>query len=181
MPFWRVGSSPTEGTKFIKKSSGFARENISHSISIMDLPKKILGLVVVFGIINLVLWGVQEFYHREDTNKIKEIETYLENEKLSISSLETKIIQYEQELEYRESELKGLESLGFIDKYNDEVDNFNYWLSTYKSDLDSYNAKLTEYNTKVDDVNTLIEKSGSRWYLIPIPFGGGTKSKLPIR
>lgn len=145
----------------------------------MDLPKRIIGLVVVFGVINLALWGAQELYHREDTKKINEIESYLEDERRSIDALEAKINSEEAQLEGHESELNRLKSLGYIDEYNDGVDNFNSLLSAYKRDLDSYNAKLTVYNTKVDEANALIEKSGSRWYLIPIPFGGGTKSKIP--
>lgn len=145
----------------------------------MDLPKKIIGLVVVFGIINLVLWGAQELYYRGDTKKVNEIEVYLEGERLSIDALEAKINSEEAEIEQRENKLNRLKSLGYIDEYNAGVDNFNYLLSAYKRDLDNYNAKLTTYNTKVDEANTLIGKSGSRWYLIPIPFGGGTKSKLP--
>lgn len=145
----------------------------------MDLSKRIVGLVVVFGVINLALWGAQELYHREDTKKINEIELYLADEKRSIDELETKINSEETEIEQRENELHRLKSLGYIDEYNAGVDNFNYLLSAYKHDLDNYNAKLTAYNTKVDEANTLIGKSGSRWYLIPIPFGGGTKSKLP--
>ena len=146
-----------------------------------DLPKKIIGFVVVFGIINLVLWGAQELYYHGDTQQVKEIEVWLDNERRSIDALEVKINSTEVEVDRRENELNRLKALGYINQYNTGVDSFNFLLSTYKRDVDSYNAKLTAYNAKVDEANALIKKSGTRWYLIPIPFGGGTKSKLPAR
>lgn len=145
------------------------------------LPKKIIGFVVIFGVINLVLWGAQELYHREDTQQIKQIEAGLEGERRSIDALEAKINSAEAELDRRESELNHLKTIGYTSQYNAGVDSFNFFLSAYKRDVDNYNAKLTAYNAKIDEANTLIKKSGTRWYLIPIPFGGGTKSKLPTR
>lgn len=145
----------------------------------IELIKKFVGLAIIFGVINLVLWGAQELYYRNDTKKINEIEVYLENEKQTINALETKINFAEIEIGRKESQLNNYKSLGYTNKYNAGVDDFNYLLSTYKQDLDNYNSKLTSYNAKVDEVNTLIKKSGSRWYLIPMPLPGKTiKSKL---
>jgi len=146
-----------------------------------DLPKKIIGFVVVFGVINLVLWGAQELYYRGDTQQVKEVETWLNSERRAIDALEAKINTSEAEIDRRERELDRLKTLGYISQYNAGVDGFNFLLSAYKRDVDTYNAKLTAYNAKVDEANALIKKSGTRWYLIPIPFGGGTKSKLPAR
>jgi len=140
----------------------------------------IIKLVVVFGVINAILWGAQELYWHKDTKKINEIEVYLENEKQTIGTLEAKINLTEAEIGRKESQLNSYKSLGYIDEYNTGVDDFNYLLSIYKQDLDTYNSKLTSYNAKVDEVNALIKKSGSRWYIIPIPIphGENLKGKL---
>ena len=140
--------------------------------------KKFAVLIGSFIIINFALWGAQELYYGEDTKKINEIEASLSAEKLSIDILEAKINLEEKDIEQRENELKNLKSLGYANEYNTKVGDFNYLLSAYKRDLDNYDTKLTSYNTKVNEANTLIGKSGTRWYLIPVPLGGGGKSKL---
>lgn len=141
--------------------------------------KKILSIIIFFGAINLLLWGGQEIYYRNDTKKINEIEAYLKNEEQTINALRDKINLTEAEIGRKESQLNSFKSLGYIDEYNAGVGDFNSLLNTYKQDLDTYDSKLTSYNAKVDEANTLIKKSGSRWYLIPIPLPSkNIKSKL---
>ena len=142
---------------------------------------KILSFAIIFIIINLVLWGAQELYHHEGTQQIKQIEAWLDNESRSIDALEAKIHSTEMELNRRENELNRLKIIGYTSQYNAGVDSFNFLLSTHKQDIDNYNAKLIAYNAKIDEANALIKKSGVRWYLIPIPFGAGTKPRLPAR
>lgn len=144
--------------------------------------KQLIRLVLIFGVINFVLWGAQELYHKEDTQRIKIIEAQLEADQRDIDSLEAKIALEEAEIERKQKQLDRYKYLGSIDEYNNGVNDFNYLLAVYKSDLNAYNNKLTSYNQKVDEVNTLIKKSGSRWYLIPIPLPGKTtKSELPVK
>ena len=136
------------------------------------IVKQIIGVVVIFGAINLVLWGAQEFYYREESAKIKEAEKFLQSEERVINALALKIEEQERELEQKESDLDRYESLGYVNQYNSSVDVYNLTLSVYKSNVGTYNSKIETYNKKVDEANVLIEKSGSRWYLIPIPLPG---------
>jgi len=143
------------------------------------LSNPIVKYVIIFIVLNAILWGGQELYYYKDTKKINEIDSFLTSEKTSITALEDKISLEEDNIKSLDSRLESYQSLGYIDDYNNGVGSFNNLLETYKSDLDNYNLKLTNYNTKVDEMNVLIKKSGTRWYLIPIPLPGkSVKSKL---
>jgi len=143
------------------------------------LSNPFIKYILIFIVINAILWGGQELYHYNDTKKIKEIENFLTSEEISITTLESKITSEEANVKALDSQLERYKSLGYTDDYNNGVGDFNNLLETYKSDLDNYNLKLTNYNNKVDEVNVLIEKSSARWYLIPIPLPGkSVKSKL---
>ncbi|OGH74753.1 MAG: hypothetical protein A2748_02385 [Candidatus Wildermuthbacteria bacterium RIFCSPHIGHO2_01_FULL_45_20] len=133
------------------------------------IAKQIIGIVVVFGAINLVLWGAQEFYHREESSQIKETKKFLESEDRTIKALAMKIEEQERELNQEEIELNRYESAGQVDEYNRLVGSYNLTLSIYKSNINTYNSKIGTYNAKVNEANALIEQSGSRWYLLPIP------------
>ena len=135
--------------------------------------------VLVYGLINLILWGGQELYYYKDTQEIKKIESHLENEKEQITSLESEINNQSNLLETKQKNLVSLKNNGLIDQYNAGADDYNFLLQEYESNVDIYNNRLAEYNKQVDRVNELIEKSGSRWYLIPIPIPvKSTKLKL---
>ena len=67
------------------------------------------------------------------------------------------------------------DAAGRISEYNANVDRYNALLASYNFDFTLYESKIASYNKVVNEANVLIEKSGSRWYLIPIPIGG-TKS-----
>jgi len=145
----------------------------------MNKAKSVLGVLLIYGLLNLILWGGQELYYRDDTKEINRIEYFLELEEIEIKSLEKKIETQSFELDQRKVELDNFERQNFIDSYNSHVGAYNLLLATYKNNLDNYDYKLTQYNDKINKVNELIKKSGSRWYLIPIPMlSKSTKTKL---
>ena len=143
------------------------------------LSNPIIKYILIFIVLNALLWGGQELYYYKDTKKINEIESFLTSEKASIIALENEISSEEADIKSLNNQLERYKSLGYIDDYNNGVGNFNNLLKTYKSDLTNYNLKLKNYNAKIDEVNILIKSSGTRWYLIPIPLPGkSVKSKL---
>lgn len=145
----------------------------------MDKLTSIIGIIIIYGLINLALWGSQELYWRKDTQEINKIESYLKDEYGNINSLEIKINNESLSLDAKQKELDRLKNDEMFDEYNLQVDNYNFLLKEYKSDVDSYNDKLIKYNQEVERSNELITKSSSRWYLIPIPIPGKSlKSKI---
>ncbi|MFH1867081.1 MAG: hypothetical protein ABIJ81_03300 [Patescibacteria group bacterium] len=139
----------------------------------------IVKYILVFVIINGIIWGGQELYHRKDTQAIKRLDEYLLIEKETIEGLENKINAESTNLDGLQEELNYLEANGFIDMYNNKVDQYNDLLYAYKNDLDIHDDKISEYNLKVEEVNKLIEKSSTRWYIIPIPLPN-SKARLSI-
>lgn len=135
----------------------------------MEQVERIFFIILIFGLINLVLYGAQELYYSGDTKRINQIDQELEKEKEAIAILEDKLANTKEEIKQKDIELEKYKSSGFIDEYNNGVSGFNALLNTYNKDLDDYNKMIKFYNNKVEEENLLIEKSGSRWYLIPIP------------
>lgn len=57
----------------------------------IDKLKGIFGLILIFGVINLVLWGGQELYYYKDTQEINKIENILDQKKSEINRIELSI------------------------------------------------------------------------------------------
>lgn len=101
----------------------------------------IISLIVIYLVINGVLWLGQEAYHSEDNAQLSQMETRMK-------TLDSQITLFENRMNrtgVTEAEYAG-----------------------YQKMVDDYNKTTEEYNA-------LAEKSGTRWYLIPVP-GGHTKS-----
>lgn len=135
----------------------------------------IVGLIIVYGAINLVLYGAQELWHKGDTDKLNVIEEFIEEKKTEIDSLEQRLITAESGLDAKESQLDSYKAFGNTYQYNLGVDDYNNLLSQYKLDLERYNSALVIYNQKINEGNELIKKTGSRWYVIPVPRIGKSK------
>ena len=135
----------------------------------MDNLDYIAKIIMVFIFLNVLIWGGQEIYHRKDVEKIEGIETYLDNEKKSINDLEQKIELESSSIEEQKRLLNNYKINGQGSVYNANIEGYNKLLQSYKSDLSTYDQKLEAYNSKTKEVNSLIEKTESRWILIPIP------------
>ncbi len=108
----------------------------------MKIPG-IVRLLIVYVVLNVVLYLGQELYWMKDTQAMNKLD---------------------QELVQLETDLKSLESKatsgGLMEPYYSE-----------------YEGKVSSYNNKSQEYNTISKRSGSRWYLIPLPNLGGNKSK----
>ena len=76
----------------------------------MDKFKSIIGIILIYGFINLVLWGGQELYWRKDTQEINKIESYIAGEKNQITLLESKIDNQSNLIDVKQVELDRLKS-----------------------------------------------------------------------
>ncbi|MCK5084493.1 MAG: hypothetical protein KAQ64_02470 [Candidatus Pacebacteria bacterium] len=141
--------------------------------------KSIVSIILIYVVLNLVLWGAQELHYKEDTQEINKIEKWLNIEEKEINSLEKKINNQSFEIEQMESKLNNLERQGSITSYNYNVEKYNSLLEEYNDNFDIYDEKFAKYNNEINHFNELIKKSGLRWYLITIPLSTkSTRSKL---
>lgn len=101
----------------------------------------IISLIVIYVVINGVLWFGQEAYHHEDNAQLEQMETKMNQLNSQITSFENRM------------------SLSGATEY----------------EYANYEKMVNDYNKTTEEYNALAEKSGTRWYLIPIP-GGHTKS-----
>ena len=137
--------------------------------------KRIGIVIILFGVVNLLLLEGQSLYHRGDSQRLKQMENWLderqtqlknkEKELKSLNSqiekLDTLLINYKQKIDRGGTHL--------IDSYNAKVDEYNDLLDKYNSKLKDYKMGVYEYNSKVREVNKLSEETGTRWYIIPVP------------
>lgn len=129
----------------------------------------LVGLIIVYGAINLVLYGGQELWHKGDTDKLHVIEEFLKGKKVEMDSIEQRLVTTETDLNARKSQLDRYKAINDIYHYNLGVDSYNSLLGDYRLYLEQYNNALSIYNQKIDEGNELIKKTGTRWYVIPIP------------
>lgn len=147
----------------------------------MDLLKGLIGLVVVFAIINGILWGGQELYYYKDTQEINKIESALDLEKIEIIKMKSDIESLSGSIDIKQTQLNDAKTRGLINQYNAGVDDINSLIDEYEKKVAIFNGKQNDYNRQVDQINVLIKKSGSRWYLIPIPLPGkSSRAKVEI-
>ena len=148
----------------------------------MGFLKGLGGIVLLFGVINLMLWGGQSLYYRKDTQRIKELDAQLTKEKASLGEVKDRIVQQERMLDGMLNQLEQYKRVQNISRYNSSVNEYNRLVDIYRMEVASHNAQVVVFNQKIDDVNALIQRAGTRWYLIPIPLGGVSgKARPPIK
>lgn len=99
----------------------------------------ILGIILIYGVINLVLVGGQNLWHSGEKNRLNELQEIMSNQE--------KII-HEYKLDVENGTISD-------DEYND------------------YTKKVDEYNENVNEYNKVAEKSGTTWYILPVPGAKG--------
>lgn len=139
-----------------------------------QIIKKVFLFILIFGLGNIILWAGQELYYRNDTLRIETEKRVLNDNKVEIDQFEININSVESDLSAQDTKLESLKARGEIDSYNSGVADYNLKLTKFQADYSVYGAMIDEYNKKVDEVNTLIKKSGTRWYIIPLPSSRGS-------
>ncbi len=112
------------------------------ALNIWERTPALLKIVVLYAVLNGMIYGAQELYYYNDTQRMNQLETDMSGIQSEISSLESRATDG-----------------GLAEPY----------YSRYKNNIEKYNSKVGEYNA-------LSERSGSRWWLIPIPIGRGKTS-----
>jgi|CXWL01.1.fsa_nt_gi hypothetical protein len=113
---------------------------MTKAMNIWDKIPGLVKLLIIYAVLNGVIYGAQELYYYGDTKKMNQLKSEMNNIQNEVATLESRAT-------------------------NGELAEPYY--SRYQSNIDQYNKKVDEYNT-------LNEKSGSRWWLIPIPIGHGS-------
>lgn len=132
------------GLKPAQQVSAFPKNQAPQKSFFSSLGGTILGilvLVIIYVVINGVMWLGQEAYHHEDNAQLEQMETKINKLDSQISSFESRM------------KLSG----------------------TTEAEYANYQKMVDDFNKTSEEYNALAQKSGTRWYLIPIP-GGHTKS-----
>lgn len=162
----------------------------------------LVGLVLVYGVLNGALYVGQDVLARDDVARAEALEGQLTAMGVEIDSLATWLDGMEQEndaLLARRSQLATAQETvrragirrprgtafdrGF-DDYNARVDEWNYvTLPAINHAAARHDSLIDRHNTLVDEYNVVAEKAYTRWWLIPVPAPGGrgTRARPPTR
>ncbi len=150
----------------------------------------LVGVVVVYGVVNLFLVGGQELYHHGDKMAFDSLKQILETERASIRRAETELQAISSAINSGESEINrlktgliaiegrypgGIPSAVYtaysrdVDRHNALARSYNASLARYKTLYAGYSAQVNRFNTMVDQANALANRVGSTWYIVPVP------------
>lgn len=151
----------------------------------------VLGLLVLCGLVNLVLFAGQKLYHHNDEARLEQLkkeltssgaalntmEADLDGEQEALDEMDGRLQKMKVQIEAYEKRKGGLDSAAYskysalVKEHNGLVDAYNAKLSEQKADVVEYKAKIAAHNGKVDEANQLAKKLGSYFYIMPIPLG----------
>lgn len=170
-----VGIEKDIATDLVNKVSTYKDVQVSSDSGGSRFIKSVLSLIVMFLILNGVLWFGQELYYMNDIKECEKMEVRLNELKKDASDIETmvkhrkmeqdKIVQLQKDIE------NGLSK--DIYTYDNLVKKYNSELETYKNKMDNYDSIITEHNELARKYNELAKDAYSRWWLLPIPIPGG--------
>lgn len=148
----------------------------------MKLIYNIIATVIVFGILNLALYWIQEAWHYKDNQKITKITQFMERKEIAIKDFEQSILRQQQQTSVEKNHLDSLLKQNRIDEYNKLVDNYNSKLKDLKSNISLYDKQMNDYNRWVKEANDFFQKVGPRWYIIPVPrMARRTITRQPVK
>lgn len=147
-----------------------AKENNSGG-GIPPFIMSILSLIIMFGVLNGVIYGGQEIYYWNDVKKCELMEVELKDLEIEVNKIEdfinfrkTKVDRINQ----LEKEIKQGLSKDYT-KYKQMIDEYNSNMSRYKKSMDEYDNLIVKYNKITREYNDLAKSAYSRWWLLPIP------------
>jgi len=154
-------SNPKNIEKIIDTAIEFQKNQYSDNSKtrVSSFIIAILSFIIMFAILNGVIYGAQEIYYWNDVKKCESIKN-----KLHKIKKRTKILELEKEIK------QGI--LDNYTSYQNKINIYNSNSNTYKQYQKEYDNSVTEYNQMVTKYNTLSKTAYSRWWLIPIPLPG---------
>ncbi|PRM90464.1 hypothetical protein CJ671_02420 [Aliarcobacter cryaerophilus] len=142
--------------------------------------KGIFSLLILYIFINVILWGGQELYYKNDMEKCENIKMELSSLKKELDNLENKLFfmdEQKERLDGARTSLKVLVDRDYKD-YNKLVDEHNKNVPKYNNMLIEQKEKISRYNELTDEYNNLAKYAYSRWWLFPFPMPGNHNTNI---
>jgi uncharacterized protein YoxC len=155
--------------------------------------KNLFTVLVVYAVINLILYGGQEVFHAGDKQAYDALSQEMEQKKADIETKRGQIQNLEATIEGRRSQIERIEAdvhsterqyastgapddvysryKGMITEGNALIKQTNLMVDQHNRLVDSFNAEVAAYNAQVPQINDLGHRAFDRWILIPIPLG----------
>lgn len=137
----------------------------------------VVGLVVVFGVLNGALYVGQGFLARDDVARAEALEARIGVMGQEIDSISAWLDEMKLENDALEVLARQGGRGGYFDGSSQHDARFDQWnqvtLPAVRRSAARHDSLVTVYNTMVDEYNTIAEVAYSRWWLIPVPMPGG--------
>jgi hypothetical protein len=154
------------------------------SRSVLKAGAVIIGVILIYIIVNICLYYAQETTKRPVIEKCEQLDKKLKENEIIIKDYENRISQKNKDLKARKETIANLEQKllnpennysskllfdkdnykykQFIIKFNNDVENMN-------KDISDYKQLIVQYNENVEEYNKLAKDAYTRWFIIPIP------------
>lgn len=135
----------------------------------MTIIKYTIIFLAVFGILNLLWWGYQEYLYREDTIAIRSLDNQINIDRTRIEQRQQELDVAKKFIDSKTPTINQLRAENNIIEYNKLASEQNTLIDEYNASANEYNALLNNYNDNIKQINELLTRSGTRRYIFPIP------------
>lgn len=153
----------------------------------------ILSILVIYALINGILYGGQEVYHAGDKQAYDALSRAMDQKKEDIAAkrgeierLEAGVEEHRSQIERLKAQVHGIEQqyaatgapddvyaryMRMIAEGNGFISQANLMIDEHNRLVDALNAEVSAYNGRIPELNDLGHRAFDRWVLIPIPLG----------
>ena len=135
----------------------------------MTIIKYTIIFLAVFGVLNLLWWGYQEYIYREDTIAIRSLDNQINIDRTRIEQQQQELDNAKKVIDNQTPTITQLRAENKTIEYNKLAAEQNILIDEYNAKANEYNALLNSYNENVKKINELLTISGTRQYIFPIP------------
>ena len=135
----------------------------------MTIIKYTIIFLAVFGVLNLLWWGYQEYIYREDTIAIRSLDNQINIDRTRIEQQQQALDAAKKVIDSKTPTITQLRAENNIIEFNKLAAEQNILIDEYNVSAKEYNELLNTYNDNVKKINELLTKSGTRNYIFPIP------------
>jgi hypothetical protein len=126
-----------------------------------------VGIFILLVVGSFGFVSVQDYFHRNDDQRIEQDIKRLEALDIQITALQQQLDKDGRTIDQLNSRLSSESNYTAVTTYNSDVDTYNRLRASYLTDYDRYEKLVNDYNAELEIAKQFAENSGKRWVLLP--------------